>query len=64
VKAAKTKRGRPSVPKKLAKGSLLSVRFSADERRRLDHAARTAGVKVSEWARQILLSSTIKSSDP
>jgi hypothetical protein len=47
--------GRPPVPKKLAKGSLLSVRFSTEERRALEQAAERAGVKLSEWARRRLL---------
>lgn len=49
--------GRPIVPKKLAKGALLSVRFSAEERRLLEKAAQTAGLKLSEWARRHLLAS-------
>jgi uncharacterized protein (DUF1778 family) len=48
VKAAKPKVGRPRVPKKLAKGSLLSVRFSDDERKLLDQAAVREGVRLSE----------------
>lgn len=51
----KAKLGRPPVPKKLAKGSLLSVRFSGDERKTLDRAADREGLKVSEWARRALL---------
>jgi hypothetical protein len=47
--------GRPPVPKKLAKGRLLSVRFSGAERRALDDAANRNGVKLSEWARRVLL---------
>ena len=37
--------GRPRVPKKLAKGSLLSVRFSESERRALEQAAHARWVK-------------------
>jgi hypothetical protein len=47
--------GRPPVSKKLAKGSLLSVRFSSEERRGLEQAAEREGLKLSEWARRILL---------
>jgi predicted HicB family RNase H-like nuclease len=47
--------GRPRVPKKLAKGSLLSVRFSGAERRKIDLAAEKDGVSVSEWSRRALL---------
>jgi hypothetical protein len=49
--------GRPPVPKKLAKGSLLSVRFSEEERRALDRSAKRDGVRLSEWARRVLLAS-------
>ena len=48
--------GRPPVPKKLAKGSLLSVRFSEGERRALSKAAEGEGLLVSAWARRVLLS--------
>lgn len=51
----KKKLGRPPVPKRLAKGALLSVRFSAEERRTLEVTAERAGVKLSEWARRVLL---------
>ena len=54
---APPKLGRPPVPKRLAKGSLLSVRFSDDERKLLDQAADREGVRLSEWARRILLAS-------
>lgn len=53
--AAKAKLGRPPVPKKLAKGSLLSVRFSESERASLEIAAKRKGLKLSEWARWLLL---------
>jgi hypothetical protein len=48
--------GSPPVPKKLAKASLLSVRFSEAERKALEKAAKGEGVKLSEWARVVLLS--------
>jgi ABC-type thiamine transport system ATPase subunit len=41
----KKKPGRPPVSKKLAKGALLSVRFSESERGQLERAAQTAGLK-------------------
>jgi hypothetical protein len=47
--------GAPPVPKKLAAGSLLSVRFSEGERKALEQAADSAGLRLSEWARQVLL---------
>jgi hypothetical protein len=55
MKATKPRVGRPAVAKDKAKGSLLSVRLSADERAALDAAAERAGVKLSEWARRALL---------
>lgn len=50
-----TKMGRPKLPKKLAKGALLSVRFTAEEKRVLDLAAERASARLSEWARAVLL---------
>ena len=55
MKAAKPKLGRPPVPKKLAKGALLSVRFSDAERKAIERAAENEGLKLSEWARRTLL---------
>lgn len=54
----KKKLGRPPVPKKLAKGALLSVRFSEVERKSLEGAARRKGVRLSEWARRTLLAAS------
>jgi uncharacterized protein (DUF1778 family) len=56
--------GRPPVPKKLAKGSLLSVRFSESERRALEKAAELAGVRLSEWARRTLLAAARSDGNP
>jgi hypothetical protein len=53
--AKKPKLGRPPVPKKLAKDSLLSVRLSQGERATLELAANKWGLKLSEWARRSLL---------
>lgn len=47
--------GRPPVPAKLAKASLLSVRFSESERAALEAAAERDGLRLSEWARRALL---------
>ena len=47
--------GRPPIAKKLHKASLLSVRFSAEEKRSLDRAAQLADTSLSEWARRALL---------
>ena len=52
---AKPRIGRPPVPKKLAKDSLLSVRFSNEERGALERAAKRDGLRLSEWARRTLL---------
>lgn len=60
----KAKPGRPRVPKKLAKGSLLSVRFSESERAALDAAAERDGVKLSEWARRALLAAAQSPNGP
>jgi uncharacterized protein (DUF1778 family) len=57
----KTKMGRPRLPKKLAKGALLSVRFLEDERLLLDQAAKRAGISVSAWARNVLLAEAARS---
>jgi hypothetical protein len=54
----KAKPGRPPVPKKLAKGSLLSVRFSESERWALEAAAEREGLRLSEWARRVLLAAS------
>jgi hypothetical protein len=47
--------GRPPVSKKLEKASLLSVRFTADERKALEAAAGRGGLRLSEWARRVLI---------
>jgi hypothetical protein len=54
--------GRPPIPKKFHKASLLSVRFSADERRIIDRAAKDEG--LSAWARRVLLTEAGASSSP
>ena len=56
----KKKLGRPAVPKKLAKGALLSVRFTESERIEIDRAAKRDGVGLSEWARRVLLATAMK----
>ncbi len=57
--AKKPKLGRPPVPKKLAKGSLLSVRFSESERAHLVKAAKRGNQKLSEYARSALLATAL-----
>jgi hypothetical protein len=56
--------GRPPVPKKLAKASLLSVRFADGERRLIEEAAEREGVGLSEWARRNLLYCASKTVTP
>lgn len=53
---ARKRIGRPPLPKKMHKATLLSVRFSSDEKRALDRAAHDADASLSEWARRVLLS--------
>jgi hypothetical protein len=48
--------GRPPIPKKERKATLLSVRLTEEERRDVERAAKAAGVGLSEWARRVLLS--------
>ncbi len=52
--------GRPPVPKKLAKGSLLSVRFSESERRALERVAERERLTLSKWTRKTLLAAIEK----
>jgi predicted HicB family RNase H-like nuclease len=52
--------GRPPVPKKLAKATLLSVRFTESERAEIERAAKRDGVGLSEWARRTLLDAVAK----
>lgn len=52
--------GRPPVPKKLAKATLLSVRFTEAERAEIEKAAKRDGVGLSEWARRVLLATALK----
>ena len=55
MSADRRRMGRPPLAEGKAKGSLLSVRLSPDERRALEGAAGRAGEKLSEWARKRLL---------
>jgi uncharacterized protein (DUF1778 family) len=51
----KTKRvGRPRLPKGKAKGKIVPVRFTADERRAVEGAAKASNQTVSEWIRSTL----------
>jgi hypothetical protein len=46
--------GRPRLPKGEAKGSIVPVRFSAVDRKRVEAAARASKQTVSEWIRGTL----------
>ena len=60
-RVAKPRLGRPVVPEEVAKGALLSVRFSPPERTALAEAAERDGLKLSAWCRQALLFAAKKS---
>jgi hypothetical protein len=50
--------GRPPLAKKERKAAHLSVRFTEDEHRGVERAAKVAGVPVSEWARSVILAAS------
>jgi mobilization protein NikA len=57
--------GRPPIPKKERKATLLSIRLKPDERRTVERAAKRAGAGLSEWAREALLTAASSASaDP
>lgn len=51
----KRKRGRPKLPKHKAR-KVFPLRVSDEERANMERAAKRAGKKLSEWARDRLLS--------
>lgn len=51
----KEKLGRPRLPKGKARGVLIGARFSADEAKTVDSAAKRASKGRSEWVRTTLL---------
>lgn len=55
-KTTETKRkpGRPKLPRGEAKGSIVPVRFSPEDRKRVEAAARAGRQTVSEWIRSTL----------
>jgi hypothetical protein len=57
----KPKIGRPKLPKGQGKGSVITIRLQKNERRSVGDAADLAGVKLSEWARNTLLSAAATS---
>jgi predicted HicB family RNase H-like nuclease len=50
--------GRPPLAEKERKATHLSVRFTRDEHREIERAAKAAGVALSEWARGVILSAS------
>jgi hypothetical protein len=48
------KPGRPRLAKAEAKGSIMPVRFSAEDRKRIEAAARASNQTVSAWVRSTL----------
>lgn len=55
TEARKTRKpGRPKLPKGAAKGSIVPVRFSPEDRRRVEAAAKASKQTVSEWIRSTL----------
>jgi hypothetical protein len=59
---SKAKRGRP--PKKAnERREVFALRLSVDERKAIEGAAVAAGLKVTEWARNALLSCSMNNAD-
>ena len=52
---AKKRMGRPPLPKGEKKKTHVSVRVTVEEHRKIERAAKVAGVAVSEWTRMVLL---------
>jgi predicted HicB family RNase H-like nuclease len=51
--------GRPPLAKKERRVTHLSVRFTEGEHRAAERAAKTAGVGLSEWARNVILAASL-----
>jgi hypothetical protein len=49
------KPGRPRMAKGEAKGTIVPVRFSPEDRKRVETAAKASNKTVSEWIRSTLL---------
>lgn len=47
--------GRPKLPKAHAKGSIIPVRFSPEDRKKVEAAAKAKNQTVSHWVRSTLL---------
>lgn len=50
-KQKKPKMGRPTLPKGAAKGSIVRIRFTADDLKRINGAAKASDKTLSEWIR-------------
>jgi predicted HicB family RNase H-like nuclease len=48
------KPGRPRMAKGEAKGSIVPVRFSPEDRKRVEAAAKASGLTLSAWVRSTL----------
>jgi predicted HicB family RNase H-like nuclease len=48
------KAGRPMLPKGHAKASIVPVRFSPEDRKRVEKAAKASNQSVSQWIRSTL----------
>lgn len=48
------KLGRPKLPKGAAKGRIVPVRFTADDLRAMEAAAKASKQNVSEWIRSTI----------
>jgi predicted HicB family RNase H-like nuclease len=54
LKPKPKKPGRPKLAKGEAKGSIVPVRFSPEERKRVEAAAKASNQNVSTWIRSTL----------
>ena len=54
LKPKPRKPGRPKMAKGEAKGSIVPVRFSPEERKRVEAAAKASKQNVSQWVRSTL----------
>ena len=50
----KAKVGRPKLPKGEAKGRIVPVRFTGDDLKAMEQAARAGKISLSEWIRSTI----------
>ena len=50
----KAKMGRPKLPKGEAMGKVIQVRFTAEDTRKIESAAKAVKQNVSEWVRSTI----------